>query len=182
MYRVFDKTTGEPLSDIVVSGTASGAPTPEVAAENSEEWLSMFDLVEHGGSTSLGPPSSASRDLLDTLKKWFEGSVLDKQRARYSRPGRRLSSVERELISRAHDEKTRYVLDSADFRGILFDMAGIRLSEPLRKWIRSRSEEEIKGVSEEVARRLQARAGFVKVRYSGDVEARLICWCAREPA
>lgn len=181
MYRIFDKTA-EPLSDIVVSAAGGGAPKPEVASENSEEWISMFDLVDHGGSTSLGPPSAASRGLLDELKAWFEGNILDVQRVRYSRPGRRLSNVEREPISRVHDDNTRYVLDSADFRGILYKMSGIRLSDPLREWIRSRSEEKIKEVSEEVARRLQAKAGFVKVRHSGDVEARLICWCAREPA
>lgn len=182
MYRVYDKTTGEPLSNIVVSVAAGEAPKPEVAAENSEEWLSMFDLVGHGGSTSLGPPTTASRELLETLKGWFGGNVLEKQRGRYSRPGRRLSSVERELISRVHDSKTRYVLDSADFRDILFEITDIRLSEPLRKWIRSLSEEKIKKVSEEVSKRLQDKAGFVKVRHSGDVEGKLICWCAREPA
>lgn len=182
MYRVYDKTTEEPLSDIVVSTASGGALRPDVAAENSEEWLSMFDLVDHGGSTSLGPPSAASRELLESLKEWFKGNVLDKQKVRYSRPGRTLSSVERELISRVHDDETRYVLDSADFRDILFKMSGIRLSDPLREWIRSRSEEKIKGVSEEVAKRLQAKPGFVKVRHSGDVKARLICWCAREPA
>jgi len=182
MYRIYDKTTEEALSDIVVSAADGGDLKPEVAAENSEEWLSVFDLVDHGGSTSLGPPSAASRELLGALKEWFEGNILDKQRARYSRPGRRLSSVERELISRVHDDRTRYVLDSANFRGILFEMSGIKLSDPLCEWIRSRSEEKIKEVSEEVAKRLQGKPGFVKVRHSGDIKARLICWCAREPA
>jgi len=182
MYRIHDKNTEEALSDIVVSAADGGALKHEVAAENSEEWLSMFDLVDHGGSTSLGPPSASSRELLGRLKAWFEGSILDKQRTRYSRPGRKLSSVERELISRVHDDEVRHVLDSADFRDILYEMSGIKLSDPLREWIRSRSEERIKKVSEEVAKRLQGRPGFVKVRHSGDIKARLICWCAREPA
>lgn len=182
MYRIYDKTTGESLSDIVASIADGREDEPEVAAENSEEWLSVFDLVDHGDATSLSPPSDASRDLLDRLSEWFEGSVLEKQKVRYSRPGRSLSSVERELISRVKDDKTRYVLDSADFRDILFKLSGIRLSDPLREWIRSCTEEKIQKVAEEVASRLQDKAGFVKVRHSGDIEARLICWCARESA
>jgi len=182
MYRIYDKTTGESLSNIVASVTAGGTGGPEVTAENSEEWLSIFDLVDHGKTTSLSSPSSASRDLLGRLSEWFEGSVLEKQKVRYSRPGRSLSSVERELISRVKDDKTRYVLDSADFRDILFKLSGIRLSDPLREWIRSCTDEKIQKVAEEVASRLQNKAGFVKVRHSGDIEAKLICWCAREPA
>lgn len=179
MWRVYDSTTGSPLSNVVASVSTG---EPEIADEDSEGWLEAFDFVGHGGATRLAAPSTKSRELLDVLEKWFGGKPLENQRLRYSRPGRILSYVERELISRVQDDNTRYVLNSADFRDILFKVSGIRRSEPLREWIRSCTEEKIQKVSEEVASRLQETPGFVKVRHSGDIAVKLICWCAREPS
>jgi len=158
MYRIYDSTTGKPLSNTVVSITSGGAGAanePKVSEEDTEGWLEMFDFVGHGGSTRIAAPSAASRELLVKLSEWFKGHPLEEQRRRYSREGRRLSSVERELLSRIHDRKTRYVLESADFREILRGVAGIRLSEQLREWIRSHSDEKMSRIAEEVACRLE---------------------------
>lgn len=185
MYRIYDKTTGMPLSNIVVSITASDEGVegvPEASGEDSGGWLSTFDLINHGSTTRLAPPSVTSRELLYKLCAWFRVTQLEEQKARYSRPGRKLSRVERELLSRIHDDaETHGVLESADFRGILSSITGIRLTDPLCEWIRTNGEEEVRRVSREMARQLRENPGFVMPRHSGDIGHRLICWCAREP-
>lgn len=186
MYRICDSATDKPLSNIVVYVTTNGSDSEskyEESSESSEDWLSTFDLMEHGGTTSIDPPSFASRELLNKLETWFDRGPFEKQKLKYNRQGRKLSNVERELLSRIHrDAKTQHVLESADFGGILKEIADIKHSDPLCEWIRTRTEKEIYQVAMEVARRLLETPGFTTTRRYGDIGARLICWCAREPS
>jgi len=185
MYRIYDKTTDTPLSNIVVSMTVDDVGTvsnPEMSREDSRIWMSLFDFMGHGSSTRLAPPSIKSRNLLNKISKWFAGDPFNDQRLRYSRQGRRLSRAEYTLTSRIHDDvETLHVLESANFENILKIVTGIDRSDPLCRWIEERTAEERRQISKEVARRMEKMPGFVRTRSSGDIGHRLICWCAWEP-
>lgn len=184
MYRIYDITTNEPLSNIVVSMTIDNISSskPEISDVNSGTWLTMFDFMGHGDSTHLDSPSNKSRELLGRITKWFIEGPFATQRDGYHREGRKPSNIEFALTSRIHeDAETLHVLESAAFGNILKKITNIEKSDILCEWIETRTDEEIQKVSKEVAYKLQKTPGFVLTRRSGDIGHKLICWCAREP-
>ncbi len=190
MYRIFDRVNNVPLSDAVVSADVRDDGTPgqlREANEDSEEWLDMFDLIEHDGAAEVAAPDGRSRDALIQFNKLYGDTTFEKQRLRYSRPGRKMSSAERALLSRAlHIDKTDgdivETLESFPFKDILFKKANATLMDHAIEWIKGRSDDEISNVAQDIVTQIHQSPGFVPKRKTGDIDFRLVCWCAHEPA